>query len=157
MLISQSKSLIDQMAIVNPEFFPLQVRNNSLQQSCLFKGLTPLTDQLLATCDSLLSLAPLRRALGAMVGMAVADSIGHNFEFLPIRDDAPLAALRLTGVYFEHPCAEVETDKFDVCVCVYLCICVCVYVCVVIPKHESGFIRIGALPCRFRAGAWSGS
>ena len=29
---------------------------------------------------------PLARAIGAMVGMAVADSLGHNFEFLPVQD-----------------------------------------------------------------------
>jgi hypothetical protein len=30
--------------------------------------------------------APLARAMGALAGMAIADSLGHNFEFLPVQD-----------------------------------------------------------------------
>ena len=39
-----------------------------------------------------------QRAVGCMVGMAIADSIGHNFEFMPAQvhppSDAAAAALR---------------------------------------------------------------
>jgi hypothetical protein len=43
----------------------------------------------------------LLRAIGCMVGMAIADSIGHNFEFLPVQD-APSA----DGPFFEYPAPD---------------------------------------------------
>jgi len=91
----------------NPVFFPLQVLERSLQHSSVFSvlALQPEGGQtaLLAASDAL-RLAPLRRALGSMAGMAIADAIGHNFEFLPVRDVLSAAALRDTGVFLEYPC-----------------------------------------------------
>jgi ADP-ribosylglycohydrolase len=42
-----------------------------------------------------------QRACGCMLGMAIADSIGHNFEFLPARDEVDVC-----GPYFEFPSSE---------------------------------------------------
>ena len=41
----------------------------------------------------------LARAIGCLVGMAVADGIGHFFEFLPVQDKPSV-----NGPYFEFPC-----------------------------------------------------
>lgn len=54
-----------------------------------------LTDQKIAEDPSL------ARAVGSMVGMAVADSIGHNFEFMPVRDQ-----VGRSDSYFEYPSSK---------------------------------------------------
>jgi hypothetical protein len=50
----------------------------------------------------------LARAAGCLVGMAVADGIGHNYEFLPVQDEPSLQ-----GPYFEFPCAADSSGTFD--------------------------------------------
>jgi hypothetical protein len=47
------------------------------------------------------------RAMGAISGMAVADSLGHNFEFVAVRD-----AVGDSPSFFEYPCADQPGGKF---------------------------------------------
>mmetsp|Transcript_36668 Transcript_36668/g.50454 ORF Transcript_36668/g.50454 Transcript_36668/m.50454 type:complete len:639 (-) Transcript_36668:145-2061(-) len=70
--------------------------------------------------DSILSLVQLpgqegtviRRAVGSMVGMAVADSNGHFFEFLPVRDWKKGSKVPSTEPYFEYPAASNSRGVF---------------------------------------------
>jgi len=46
----------------------------------------------------------LQRAVGSMIGMAIADSIGHNFEFMSVQDSTSLeAATDKRRPFFEYP------------------------------------------------------
>jgi ADP-ribosylglycohydrolase len=41
----------------------------------------------------------LKRSLGSLCGLAIADSLGHNFEFLPVQDE-------FLNSYFEYPSSK---------------------------------------------------
>ncbi len=100
--MEQTSALLHQIKTNNSFFCPLKVQSEvSLQTKSIFDNTErPLKMSILALVDATTTTAtpseetglglghykPLRRALGSMVGMAIADSLGHNFEFLPARD-----------------------------------------------------------------------
>jgi ADP-ribosylglycohydrolase len=89
----------------------LKVEHGTLQCASLFDVVSPAVKErarraLAAACQS--TDRRLARCMGCMVGMAVGDSIGHNFEFLPVRD-APSADGN--GPLFEYPSATQEGGR----------------------------------------------
>merc|ERR1711998_319515 len=84
------------------------VGRGELQRVSLFDTVPgELKQQILTLADAEAN-PQLRRAMGAMAAMAVADSIGHNFEFLPARD---AASGHRDDPWFEYPCKEVPRGK----------------------------------------------
>jgi ADP-ribosylglycohydrolase len=80
--------------------------NPSLQSASLFSSISSRDKaKLLNYLDSPPSAASplhhaLKRAVGSLCGLAIADSIGHNFEFLPVQDHVTSAQ---SSSYLEYP------------------------------------------------------
>ena len=76
----------------------LGVSDVDRQQQGLFCDIDESTKAEVARLAKELCDVKLDRAIGSMVGMAIADSIGHNFEFLPVCDTTDFR-----GQHFEYP------------------------------------------------------
>eukprot|EP00697_Spironema_sp_BW2_P006548 gnl/Spiro4/2002_TR958_c0_g1_i1.p1 gnl/Spiro4/2002_TR958_c0_g1~~gnl/Spiro4/2002_TR958_c0_g1_i1.p1 ORF type:complete len:481 (-),score=128.54 gnl/Spiro4/2002_TR958_c0_g1_i1:126-1568(-) len=87
-----------------------------LQQSSLFDSVdSALKNEVLRLARNLPpsdNRRGLRRAVSSMVGMAVADGLGHNFEFLDVQDRPDPEYRRNQNPFFEYPCPGVEGGRF---------------------------------------------
>ena len=82
----------------------VEMRRDIQSQSLFDTAPGELKERILQHADAS-DVAGLKRAMGSLAAMAIADSIGHNFEFMPVRDAAHGESYGASEPWFEYPCA----------------------------------------------------
>ena len=81
-------------------------RNDRLQELSLYDQVPAELKERLLGAAAACRVPPLDRAIGALVALAVADGIGHNFEFLPVQDVEQTPLPGEGAPFFEYPCQD---------------------------------------------------